>query len=146
MSADKTARDAGADNDLAPPDFTEGMKLYHETFKQLTTLTTGSILLVAAFLNTLFDNPQSRWLITAAFLCFIVSTLASVLLMVLFADELRGSGPYIALPPSSLIRRAYLRSHRAAVVVFRVVVMATSIITFVAGIAALATFAAINFQ
>jgi hypothetical protein len=135
----------GAGDDLGPPDFTEGMKLYHETFKQLTTLTTGSILLVAAFLNSLFESPQARWLITAAFLLFIVSTLASVLLMVLFADELRGIGPYVALPPTSLIRRAYLRTHNATVVL-RVVVMATSIATFVAGIAALAAFAAINFQ
>lgn len=135
----------GAGDDLGPPDFTEGMKLYHETFKQLTTLTTGSILLVAAFLNTLFESPQARWLITAAFLLFIISTLASVLLMILFADELRGVGPYIALPPSSVIRRAYLRMHNATVVL-RVIVMATSVISFVAGIAALAALTAINFR
>jgi hypothetical protein len=145
MSTDKGGNGAGAGHEPAAPDFTEGMKLYHETFKQLTTLTTGSILLVAAFLNTLFESPQARWLITAAFLCFIVSTLASVLLMILFADELRGIGPYIALPPSSVIRRAYLRMHNATVVL-RVIVMATSVAAFVAGIAALAAFAAINFR
>lgn len=145
MSTEDTNSEVETNGVTSLHDFTEGMKLYHDTFKQLTTLTTGSILLVATFLNSLFTNPQGRVLITLAFFCFITSTLSSVFLMVLFADELRGVGPYTVLPPGSKVRRMYFRYHETAVNL-RVLAMGISVLSFVLGIAALATFAAINFQ
>jgi hypothetical protein len=39
----------------------EGNKLFYDVFKHLTTLSTGSILILVAFLENLFVDPQYKF-------------------------------------------------------------------------------------
>jgi len=56
----------------------EKQKLASDYLKHLTTLSTGSIILLAAFLEKLFAQPLWRPLIVLSFLGFILSVIASV--------------------------------------------------------------------
>jgi hypothetical protein len=64
----------------------EGSKLYFEMYKHLTTLSTGSILLLVTFLEKIFANPKWKILIVAALSFFLLSILASLMLMALHAN------------------------------------------------------------
>jgi hypothetical protein len=59
----------------------EANKLFYDVFKHLTTLSTGSILILASLLETLFPNPHWRFLIVIALVSFIVSTVSAVRMM-----------------------------------------------------------------
>jgi hypothetical protein len=63
----------------------EGRKLQYDTFKHLTTLSTGSILIFATLLEKVFVHPHWRALIIVAFAAFVLSILASIMLMILLA-------------------------------------------------------------
>jgi hypothetical protein len=67
----------------------EGLRLNYDTFKHLTTLSTGSILILVTFLEKLFLNPHWKILVAMAFVCFIVTNLSSVRLMVLSATIIK---------------------------------------------------------
>jgi hypothetical protein len=66
--------------------FEEGSKLFHDTFKHLTTLSTGSILLLVTFFDK-FKLLQWKFLATLSLVAFIVSTLVSFLLMLFLAKD-----------------------------------------------------------
>ena len=72
--------------------FLEGHKLFHDTFKHLTTLSTGSILILATLLEKLFKFPTWKILIPIAFAGFIVSVIGSVLTMIMLAYALQAHG------------------------------------------------------
>ena len=59
----------------------EANKLFYDVFKHLTTLSTGSILILASLLETLFSNPQWKFLIVVALFSFIVSIVSAVRMM-----------------------------------------------------------------
>ncbi|CAN5170235.1 hypothetical protein BH23BAC1_BH23BAC1_23080 [soil metagenome] len=59
----------------------EGNKLFYDVFKHLTTLSTGSILILVAFLENLFVNPQYKFLIAISLLCFIINTVGAARMM-----------------------------------------------------------------
>ncbi len=61
--------------------YEEGQKLAYDSFKHLTTLSTGSLLLLATFLKDLFDKPEWKFLVGVSFIFFIVSIVCSVLTM-----------------------------------------------------------------
>ena len=50
-----------------------------EYFKHLTTLSTGSIVLLSAFLEKLFSQPDWKFLVGVSFVGFVSSVLASVI-------------------------------------------------------------------
>jgi len=54
-------------DDAKRSSFLEGQKLFHDTFKHLTTLNTGSILILATFLEKFFKVPTWKILIPMAF-------------------------------------------------------------------------------
>lgn len=74
-----------ADPELKPDDVekrrTESIKLQFDLYKHLTTLSTGAILLLAAFLEKLFKEPHGKWLVGVSMGCFLLSTVGSVGLM-----------------------------------------------------------------
>lgn len=72
----------------------ESLKLDHETFKHLTTVSTGSILILAAFLEKSFKEPELKWLIPLTFLALIVAAYTSVVQMfrISHAGVLRDAG------------------------------------------------------
>jgi hypothetical protein len=62
--------------------------------KHMTTLSTGSILLLATFLEKLFSKPNWKILIPISFSGFIVSTIASIIAhtVLVLSDEFGGEG------------------------------------------------------
>ena len=105
--------------------FEEGSKLFHDTFKHLTTLSTGSILLLVTFFDKFL---QWNFLATLSLLAFIASTLISFLLMLFLAKDVSIMGK-----PTG---RDWLFRWGAWV----------AVISFVLGILILVVFAASNFS
>src|SRR5262249_47412190 len=69
-----------------------GQKLFFETFKHLTTLSTGSVLLLATFLKDVFKAPQWPFLVGISFALLILSTLSSVLVMLMLSHSVQEGG------------------------------------------------------
>ena len=61
--------------------YKEGQKLTFDSLKHLTTLSTGSILLLTALIKDHFKNPEWSCLIAVTLICFIVSIVSSVISM-----------------------------------------------------------------
>jgi hypothetical protein len=57
----------------------EVIKVNIEYVQRLTTLSTGSVLLITAFLEKLFSNPQWKGCLIVSLVCFSLSVVASVL-------------------------------------------------------------------
>ncbi len=70
----------------------ESQKLSYDAFKHLTTLSTGSILLLATFLKDLFSKPVHKEFIFWIFLSFVVSVMGSVLMMFVVAYAVNNKG------------------------------------------------------
>ena len=76
----------------------EGYKLVHDTFKHLTTLSTGSVVLLATFLKDLFQHPGWPWLVAISLFLFLVSTVASVIVMLAIGDLVGSDGGSLSVP------------------------------------------------
>lgn len=59
----------------------EGNKMSYDWFKHLTTLSTGSVLLVATLFQTVFTNQLWSWLVGVALIFFLLAALGSALAM-----------------------------------------------------------------
>lgn len=59
----------------------ESWKLRYDTYKHLTTLSTGSILLLVTFLEKLFERPAWKGLVIVSFSSFVITVLASLIVM-----------------------------------------------------------------
>ncbi len=71
---------------LRPDATREGYRLFHDTFKHLTTLSTGSILLLVTFLDKLVKSPHWHALVPISVLGFLVSVLTSVPVLFAYAS------------------------------------------------------------
>ena len=71
----------------------EGLKLHYDFYKHLTTLCTGSILILVTFLEKVFENPKWKALVIAAFAFFVLCIIACVLQMVSVASYVQKMGP-----------------------------------------------------
>ncbi|HEX8473001.1 MAG TPA: hypothetical protein VF666_03130 [Pyrinomonadaceae bacterium] len=60
----------------------EGWKLHYDTCKHLTTLSTGSILIMVAFIEKLFTNPTLKGLVALSFGLFVLSIITSSMAMI----------------------------------------------------------------
>ena len=87
--------EANADNDWIVHR-REGLKLFFEVFKHLTTISSGSILLLVTLLGR--SGTQQSWLIAISFVGFVVSTAASIIVMLSTARTIRRSDPTDQLP------------------------------------------------
>ena len=65
----------------APEGFRESGKLLFDLMKHLTTLSTGSIVLLVVFVEKLFPNPSFKWFIVVVLSSLILSTISSLLTM-----------------------------------------------------------------
>lgn len=82
-------------SEVALPDHkVEGYKILFDTFKHLTTLSTGSILLLVTVLKDLFKTPEWSVLIAVTLIMFLISTLASLIVMLAFGDTVYGKGEF----------------------------------------------------
>ena len=64
----------------------EYLKAVIDHFKHLTTLSSGFILVMATFVENFFQQPDWQVLFVVAFVCFILSTLFSVIGQALYID------------------------------------------------------------
>jgi hypothetical protein len=130
--------------EAAPENFTEGSKLLHDTFKNITTLSTGSILLLVTIIDRLFANPQGKLLIGMSMAFFIIAMLSATALMILIGDQLRGRGFYQRLPHTLWTRRFFQRFFDAELRLGAVFVV-ICVPSFVLAVACLIAFALVNF-
>lgn len=65
----------------------EGYKQFHDSLKQMATLSTGAIGLVVAFVEKLFPEPEWKWAIAIALLLLVTSLFLAVTGMFLQAIE-----------------------------------------------------------
>lgn len=70
----------------------EAWKLRYDTYKHLTTLSTGSILLLVTFLEKLFNKPLWKGLVVVALCLFLTSILASLFAMNVLASAVQNMG------------------------------------------------------
>lgn len=70
----------------------ESWKLQYDIYKHLTTLSTGSILLLITFLEKLFSRPLWKWLVPVALCCLFASVFFSFVVMNILASYVRDMG------------------------------------------------------
>jgi len=61
--------------------FREFIKNHNDYFKHLTTLSTGSILIIIAIIEGVFDNPECIILIAISFFFFLVSLIGALYML-----------------------------------------------------------------
>jgi hypothetical protein len=129
-----------------PSNFVEGSKLLHDTFKHLTTLSTGSILLMVTLIQNLFKDKglEGGIFIGLSFACFIVAMLSATAIMIIIGDQLRGREFYDRLPRTILTRQFFRRFYGGEL---RMGALFVSICvpSFLMGIIFLVVFALLNF-
>jgi hypothetical protein len=59
----------------------EAAKMYFELYKHLTTLSSGSIVLICTFLEKFFKTSESLHFLTASLVCFLASIIGSIYVM-----------------------------------------------------------------
>ncbi len=131
----------------SPSNFTEGSKLLHDTFKHLTTLSTGSILLMVTLIQNLFKDKELQGMafMGFAFACFIVAMLTATGLMIIIGDQLRGRGFYERLPASIWTRRFFCRFFQTELRLGAIFI-SICVPSFLLGITSLVAFAMLNFK
>ena len=67
----------------------EGLKLFYDVFKHLTTLSSGSILVLVTFLGRAGQQPAFRPLVALSFIGFLVASVASIIVMLSTARTIR---------------------------------------------------------
>lgn len=105
----------------------EGEKLFFESMKHLTTLSTGSILLLVTFIEKLFSNPSWKALIAVSLISFVVSIMCSVSSMLQSANHVKHSGRFPRLEAG-----------------VKTTIYYSALFTFVVGLAGLVAFALKN--
>jgi len=65
----------------------EKVKLFYDYLKQVAAVSTGSTLLIVAFLEKLFINPRWKWLVVVALICFIVTIALSLIPQFVLLDS-----------------------------------------------------------
>jgi len=68
---------------------TEFLKAVSDHFKHITTLSSGFILVMVAFLEKFFAKPEWKPLVIVAFVFFALATLFSVIAQIFFIDLMR---------------------------------------------------------
>ena len=129
-----------------PSNFVEGSKLLHDTFKHLTTLSTGSILLMVTLIQNLFKEKglQGGVFIGLSFACFIVAMLSATAIMIIIGDQLRGRDFYHRLP-RTIVTRQFFRRFYGGELRMGAVFVTICVPSFLLGIIFLVVFALLNF-
>jgi hypothetical protein len=69
-------------------------RFFHDYLKHLTTLSSGSILIVATFLDRLFPKPAWKSLVAVAIISFLVSLTATVFMSTVLVVNMGGEDDY----------------------------------------------------
>lgn len=75
----------------------ENHRLVYDAYKHLTTLSSGSVVLLSVMLDKAFPAPSGRWAVGVAVVCFMGSVVCSVVMMLVSATTIevedRGGSP-----------------------------------------------------
>jgi hypothetical protein len=122
----------------------EGEKLFEDFYKHLTTLNTGAILLLSTILEKAYVNPQGKFFIAVALVCFIISSVTSSAAILLTANHLRGRAYWEKVPPHFPLRALMLWQYDKDVTM-RIIVSFLCWVSFLLGLISLTLFALVNF-
>lgn len=64
----------------------ESLKLGYDLFKHITTLSTGTLLILITFVEKLFQNPTWKFLVSISFVSLILVIILSLVLMFFVTD------------------------------------------------------------
>lgn len=117
-----------ADTELKAP-ILESEKLYYDAMKHLTTLSSGSILLIITFIEKLFKDPRNKFLVVITLCSFVFSILCSLSSMLQSANYIKHSG----------------KKFRDLETKIKLIIYILSIAAFFLGFTCLVIFAVINF-
>ncbi|EPS8832808.1 hypothetical protein BBM13_10810 [Vibrio parahaemolyticus] len=62
----------------ATPAQQESAKLAYDLFKHLTTLSTGSLLVIVAFIEKVYSSPKAMYLVSGSLVFFILTIILAV--------------------------------------------------------------------
>jgi hypothetical protein len=91
MNSNVTNELTTKDSDVEAKALQESEKLYFDSMKHLTTLNTGSILLLITFLEKLFQKPEWKFLVVVSLSIFVLSNICSISSMVQSANYIKHS-------------------------------------------------------
>jgi len=110
----------------------ETMKGFSDYFKHITTLDTGAILIIIAFIEKAFKRPEARGLIAIAFVCFASSLVCSVVAIYGYAKRIAAEEQKIHIEYSNF-RKALAKVN-----------FSISILGFIFGVLSLVIFGIVN--
>ncbi len=70
----------------------ESTKLLYDLFKHITTLSTGILLILIAFLEKLFQTPIAKFLVGISFACFTITIISSLITMAMLTQGIADLG------------------------------------------------------
>jgi hypothetical protein len=132
-----------SDSTLTHGGAVDGAKLIHDTLKQFTTISSGSILLLATFLGQVFDDPRLIIAVEVSFLAFGVAIIGSMIAMAAIAGLLGGEEAWGDIRARSAVKPVLRWEHLYTI---RVAGIGAAYIGFALGMTALAAFGLVNFQ
>ena len=77
-------------NDLAMSSYRDSCMLFFDCFKHLTTLSTGSIVILVTFMTKVLELSASSYFVATMLWALAVSILSSVFAMFVFASHIQG--------------------------------------------------------
>ena len=89
---------ADDEDDLGSTPRQKGLKLFFDVFKHLTTLSSGSIVILVTFLDKLAKYSQWQALITISLVGFLVAIVGSIIVMLSTARTVRRNETTDQLP------------------------------------------------
>jgi len=107
----------------------ESLKLSYDLFKHITTLNTGTLLILITFLEKLFQNPSWKFLVSVSFVSFIISIIFSIVIMFFLAQGIADFGELEKIE-TKIARWSFI----------------ISIVFFIIGIFSFVLFALVNFN
>ena len=76
----------------------EGLKLFFDAFKHLTTLSSGSIVVLVTVVGKIGSVPQWKGLVTLSLVSFLISIVGSIIVMLSTARTIRRNDTTDQLP------------------------------------------------
>lgn len=93
----------------------EAWKLEHDFLKHLTTLSTGSIIIIVGLLEKLFTNPEWKALVAISLVSFVTSILGAIFVKIQVILQIYGnigpsdeSGSWIIMVPTLVVFAGFL--------------------------------------
>jgi hypothetical protein len=123
----------------------EATKISYDWIKNLTTLSTASILILAALIDRVFSAPVGIWLVYLALLSFMLTILGSIYAMFAIVELLVAPSHLGYAPPSEIAPRWVVKLGNFVFRPQRVVpaLMAT-VLSFIIGIVLIVIFVLLN--